>query len=592
VPRAVALTLTQPQQFSINLSGMNVAWSVDGVVGGSAASGTIDGSGLYSPPNTTGIHSVTATTSNPAQSATATVYLTANPGTFTHHNDTMRTGQNLNETVLTPTNVNSATFGKLLSYPLDGISFASPLYVASVNIPGTGFHNLVFVATEHDSVYAFDADGLTNQPLWHVSFINPGAGVTPVPSPETDEPLDIPNEVGITGTPVIDPTNGTLYVVAKTKEVVSGVTTYAQRLHALDIKTGAEKFGGPVVIQPSVSGTGTGSTNGTIHFDPLLQNQRAALLLQSGVVYIGWATHGNPPVYHGWVVGYNATNLQQVTVFNTTRNARAGGVWQGGGGMATDASGNIYFVTGNGTFDVNTGGVDYGDSVLKISPSGTVVDYFTPHEEASLDTKDIDLGSGGLVLLPDQGGAHPHLLVTAGKSGTIYLLDRDNLGHFNSSNDNQIVQELTHALPGGNLDIGNRINPAYFNGYVYFCADADNLKAYRMNNGLLSTSPVYQSSDVYLYPGGPLAVSANGNNNGILWTVQRFGLDATGVGAIAPGVLRAYALPNLSNVLYDSNQAGSRDAFDFAAKFSVPLVVNGKVFVASMTQLTVFGLLP
>ena len=376
------------------------------------------------------------------------------------------------------------------------------------------------------------------------------------------------------------------------EETVGGIDTYVQRLHCLDITTGAEKFGGPVVIQPSVSGTGAGSHDGTVEFDPFLQNQRPALLLDSGLVYIGWGGHGNPYAYHGWLVGYNATNLQQVMAFNTTKDARAGGVWQAGGGMATDASGNVYFVSGNGTFDADTGGEDYGDSVLKIDSNGAVLDYFTPHEQAFLDSQDMDLGSAGVLLLPDQSGAHPHLLVTAGKTGTIYLLDRDNLGHFNSTNDVQIVQELPNALPGGDADIGNRISPAYFNGYVYFSTDADNLKAYQLNNGLLSMSPVSQSSDVYLYPGGPLAISANGSTNGILWTVQRFGPDATGVGAIAPGVLRAYALPGLSTVLYDSNQAGSRDTLDFAAKFSVPLVVNGKVFVAAMSQLTVFGLLP
>jgi hypothetical protein len=587
-PRAVALTVTQPQQFGINLTNLTVTWSVDGIVGGSTGSGTITASGLYSPPNSIGTHTVTATTSDLTQTAGATVYISSNPGTFTHHNDNMRTGQNLNETILNPTNVNSATFGKLFSYAIDGISFASPLYAAGVNIPGNGFHNLVFVVTEHDSVYAFDADGLTNNPIWHVSFIDPGASVTPVPSPDTPEPFDIPGEIGITGTPVIDPTNGILYVVAATKETNS----YVQRLHALDIKTGAEKFGGPVSIQASVHGTGIGAQGGMISFDPLVNNQRAALLLNSSVVYVGFASHGNPNDYHGWVMGYNATNLQQVLAFCTTPNNRAGGVWQAGGGLAADSTGNIFFATGNGTFDANSGGVDYGDTVLQISPGGTVLDYFTPYNQLFMDQNDVDLSPGGVLLLPDQGGPRPHLLIAAGKFGSIYLINRDNMGNFSANEDTNIVQELTGVLPGGDLDTGNRINPVYFNGHVYFSCDNDFIRSYLLTNGLLSTTPVSQSSEEYLYPGAPLSISANGSSNGILWVVERFGLDATGVGATAPGILRAYDPANLSTVLYDSNQAGSRDTLDFAAKFSVPLVVNGKVFVASMSQLTVYGLLP
>jgi chitodextrinase len=589
-PRVAALTFTRNQQFTASTG--SVTWSVDGVVGGAAASGTISPTGLYVPPSSVGTHTVTATTLDQSQSASVTVYVTGYPGTFTHHNDNLRTGQNLNETVLTPLNVNSATFGRLFSYPLDGIAFSSPLYVANVSVPGQGFHNLVFVATEHDSVYAYDADGLVSTPIWHASFINPAAGITTVPASDTGEPLDIPNEVGITSTPVIDPATGTLYVVAATKEIVNGATSYVQRLHALDIANGAEKFGGPVVIAPVFPGTGAGSQSGLIHFDPLLQNQRSALMLANGVVYFGFGTHGNPPAYHGWVLGYNATTLQQVMVYNTTPNDRAGGVWQAGGGVAADSAGNLYFATGNGTFDANVGGSDYGDSVMKISSSGSVMDYFTPHEQQTLDTQDIDLGSGGVLLLPDQSGPNPHLLISAGKSGTLYLINRDNLGHYNQNADNQIVQVFPSIFPGGDLDIGNRINPVYFNGNVYFSVDADNIKMFQLSNGLLSSGPTSESVDVYLYPGAPLAISANGAKNGILWAVQRFGLDATGVGTLAPGVLRAYDAANLATVLYDSNQAGLRDMMDYAAKFSIPLVANGKVFVGSQNQLAAYGLLP
>jgi hypothetical protein len=461
-----------------------------------------------------------------------------------------------------------------------------------VNIPGQGFRNVVYIATEHDSVYAFDADGLSSTPLWKVSFINPAAGVTTVPSGDTTECCDIAPEIGITGTPVIDPATGTLYVVAKTKEVAGSTTNYVQKLHALDIATGAEKFGGPVVIQASVAGSGLGAVGGSISFDPLSANQRPALLLSNGTVYVGFGAHGNPNVYHGWVLGYDAATLQQVMAYNTTPDARAGGVWQGGGGPAVDADGNIYIATGNGTFDASSGGADYGNSVVKLTPAGAVLDYFSPHDQETLDAQDIDLGSAGVLLLPDQSGLNPRLLIAAGKAGTIFLCSRDDLGHFNLNGDTQIVQVLPNALPGGNLEIGNRMNPVYYNGRVYFSAVADNIKAFQLNNGLFSPAPASQSVDVYNYPGGPLAISADGSAGAILWAVQRFGLDPSGNGIVAPGVLHAYDPANLGNEFYNSNQAGPRDTLDFAAKFSVPLVVNGKVFVSSENQVTVYGLLP
>jgi hypothetical protein len=505
-------------------------------------------------------------------------------GTLTYHNDNARTGQNLKETVLTWSNVNQAQFGKKFSYPLDGIAYASPLYVANVSISGQGVHNVVYVATEHDSVYAFDADGLIPTPLWQVSFINPPA-VTAVPAADTGECCDIAPEIGITGTPVIDQATGTLYVVAKTKEVVGGTTTYVQRLHALDITTSAEKFGGPMVIQASVPGTGDGNDgNGHVPFNALRENQRPALLLSNGVVYIGFASHGDNPPYHGWVLGYDAHSLQQVMAYNDTPNGSDGGIWQSGGGLAADSAGNIFFVTGNGTFDANTGGLDYGDSIEKISAGGAVLDYFAPHDQAVLSAGDLDLGSGTALLLPDQAGPHPHLLVTAGKNGTIYLIDRDNMGHFNPNADSQIVQSLPNIFPnpGGNISSGNFSVPVYFHSFVYFSPVDGPIQAFQLHNGLLSTAPTSQSAATYAFPGGMLAISANGTTNGILWAVQR--VDAT-----TPGVLHAYKATDLGVELYNSNQAGARDTLDIAAKFNIPLVANGKVYVASVSQLTVYG---
>ena len=581
-PRSAVLTFTMTQQFTASGS---VTWSVDGIVGGSSTTGTISGTGLYTPPASTGTHTVTATAGG--NQASSTVYISNYPGTYTFHNDNMRTGQNTSETVLTPANVNPIQFGKLFSYSLDGIAFASPLYVAGVSIPSNGIHNVVYVASENDSVYAFDADGLSSSPLWHVNFLK--SGVTTVPCADVGECGDIPVQIGITSTPVIDPTSGTIYVVAKTKES----STYVQRLHALDITTGAEKFGGPVVLTASAPGTGVDSSGGKETFNALRENQRPGLLLSNGVLYFAFGSHGDNSPWHGWVLGYNATTLQQVLVYNDTPNGGygGGGIWQCGGGLATDTTGDLYFTTSNGDFDVNTGGIDYGDSIMKLSTSGTVVDYFTPYNQSNLSANNLDLGSAGPVLLVDQtGGPYPHLLVSAGKGGTIYVINRDNMGHYNSNSDNQIVQELVGALPNGDAEVGNFSAPVYFNGYVYFAAVNDTLRAFQLNNGLLSTGPTSQSAAIYPLRGGAFAVSANGSSNGILWAIQTNG--ASPDNPNAPGVLYAYDATNLADELYDSTEAGTRDTMDFAAKFSIPLVANGKVFVGSQSELTAYGLLP
>ena len=393
----------------------------------------------------------------------ATVYIGTSAGVFTHHNDVARTGQNLTETILTPAVVQMATFGKLATFQTDGIAHAAPLYVANVNIPGTGVRNVVYVATEHDSVYAFDADGPGGAPIWKTSFINPTAGITSVPNGDTGECCDIQPEIGITGTPVVDPNSRTLYVVGKTKE---GPTMYVQRLHALDLATGAEKFGGPVVIAASVPGTGAGAVNGVVAFNALRQNQRTALLLHNGVVYFGFGSHGDVQPYHGWLLGYNASTLQQVFVFNTTPNGEGGGIWQSGGGLTIDTAGNFFFATGDGTFDANLGGINYGNSFLRLSPTGTVVDSFTPHDQSALDANNLDLDAGGMILLPNQPGRHPHLIVSAGKNGSVYMVDRDNMTGYHATDQN--VQTLAGAFPFGTPLPGNYSSPVYFNGTGVF----------------------------------------------------------------------------------------------------------------------------
>lgn len=501
-------------------------------------------------------------------------------GTFTHRNDNARTGQNLQEFTLTPVTVNQTQFGKIFSCAVDGYVYAQLLYVQNLAIPGQRAHNVVFVATEHDSVFAFDADNAACAQLWTTSFIDPSSGISTVPSIDVGSD-DIVPEIGITGTPVIDPQSQTLYVVAKTKE--NG--TYVQRLHALDTTTGAEKFGGPAVIQASLPGTGDGTDGANILFDALHQNQRAALLLANDVVYIAFASHGDVDPYHGWLLGYDAATLQQVAIFNATPNGSRGGIWQSGGGPSADASGNIFVITGNGTFDADAGGTDFGDSFLRLTQSVgvlTPVDFFTPFNQADLEAADIDLGSTGPVLLPDQAGTdHPHLVLGAGKDGNAYLVDRDNMGKFNSTDNSQIVQTLTVSANGV---FGS---PAFWENNIYFLPVLDVLKAFQLSSGLLSTTPTSEASAVFGYPGASPVISANGSTNGIVWV-----LDNSAFATSDPAVLYAYDATDVTRELYDSTQAGSRDQAGPAVKFTVPTVANGKVYVGGQNQVTVFGLLP
>jgi hypothetical protein len=500
----------------------------------------------------------------------------------TYRYDSFRTGQNVNETILTPANVNRRSFRKLFSHAVDGQIYAEPLYLPNVPIYHGGVHNVVFVATQHDSVYAFDADDkqdANSHPLWQVSFINPSQGITTVPSTDIGT-LAIAPEVGITGTPVIDSGNHTLYVSVATKE--NG--TFFQRLHALDVTTGAEKVGSPVTIEASVPGTGWGSSNGKISLDPLQNNQRTALLLLNGVVYIAWASHGheNEYPYHGWVVGYDENTLEQVAAFSDTPNGKQGGIWQSGCGLAADHLGNIFFMAGNGTFNANRGGLDYGMSYVKLTTTDglKVGDYFTPFDEAKLSSTDTDLGSGGAMLLPYQTGAdHPFLAIGAGKNGVIYLLDRSKMGGFNKSGDQQIVQSITNAFAGHSL----YATPAYWNGQIYFWADRDVMRIFAMSNGLLATTPIATSA-MSFNAGANLVVSSSGNTNGIVWGIQN---DDSAAGG--PAVLHAFDA-NTAVELYNSSQSGTRDAAGPAVKFTLPTVVNGKVYVGTSNQIDVYGL--
>ena len=486
---------------------------------------------------------------------------------LTWHNDTERTGRNLQETILTPTNVNPTQFGKKFSVTVDDQIIAQPLYAANLAIPNQGTHNVVWVATENDSVYAFDADN-AGPPLWQVS-LGPA-----VPCSDFGGTCAELNTVGITGTPVVDPTTQTLYVDAFTKE--NG--NYIHRLHALDCLTGAEKFGGPVVLQGSVPGTGAGSVGGILTFDPFWQNTRPALLLVNGVVYISAATlhYGN---FHGWILGYDAKTLAQVAVFNATPNAMRGGFWGSGAGPAADPGGNvIYALSADGTFDANTGGVDYGDSFLKLGTKAglSVLDYFTPSDQATLDSEDYDLGAGGLVILPKEAGGSQPELIGSGKEGVIYVVNANNMGKFNP-NSNNILQTLTGSA---NICGGGAGTPAYFNHAVYYSGCNDTLKMFSVTNGLLSTTPVSQSTTLFQIGATP-SISANGSTNGIVWIIKSLGTGSA---------LCAYDASDVSKFLYQSNQNIARDALGFT-HFAVPTVAKGKVYIGTYNSLVVYGLL-
>jgi hypothetical protein len=513
-----------------------------------------------------------------------TAYAGSGVNVTTYHNDNVRSGQNLHETVLTPTMVQMNTFGKLFSQPVDGQIYAQPLVLANLFIKGKGTHTVVYVATENDSVFAFDGNSNTGSnasPLWQVSFINPALGITTVPSSDLGTDAIYP-QVGITGTPVIDPNNSTLYVVAATKE--NGA--YVQRLHALDVTTGAEKFGGPVVISATVKGTGSGSSGGNLSFDPFRSNQRPGLVLLNGGIYIAWASHGleSEFTYHGWVIGYSETTLAQIGAYCITANGDQGGVWQSGDALAADTLGNLYFMSGNGTFDANTGGVDYGMSYVKMSTKKglQVADYFTPYNESEESSEDLDLGSGGAMLLPYQSGApHPNLAVGAGKDGTMYVVNQTDMGHFNASGNSQIVESIPNAFAGH----GVYSTPSYWQGYLYFWCPNDVLRIFQMAKGLVSTSPIATGTAVFGSPGATTEISASGASNGIVWAVQ-----ADGYPTGAPAVLHALN-PTTAVELYNSTQAGTRDTAGPAIKFTPPTIANGKVYVPTASELDVYGLL-
>jgi outer membrane protein assembly factor BamB len=513
--------------------------------------------------------------------------MTNAPDVTTYHYDLARDGLNAKETILTQANVNPAQFGKIGFDAVDGKVDAQPLYLANVAIGGQ-FRNVLYVATEHDSVYAFDAD--SGAQLWKTSIL--GSGET---TSDDHGCSQITPEIGITSTPMIDRKqgpNGTIFTVGMSKDA-SG--KYHQRLHALDVTTGTEISGSPTEIAATYPGTGDNTQNGNVVFDPSQYAERAALLLLNGNIYMGWTSHCDLGLYTGWVMAYSESTLQQTQLLNVTPNGHEGSIWMSGGGMAADSNGFLYFLDANGTFDTtfDANGFpskgDYGNAMLKLSTSGklAVADYFETFNTNQESAQDIDLGSGGALLLPDQTDANGHvfhLIVGAGKGKSIYLADRDNMGKFNFANmpvdDSNIYQELRGVMAGPVYS-----SPAYFNGVLYYAADGDTLKAFPLTNAKLATTPSSHSAVTFFHPGPTPSISANGTQDGIVWALES--------GLTSAGVLHAYDPSNLAHEFYNSNQAANgRDSFGNGNKFITPVIVNGKVYVGTQNGVAVFGLLP
>jgi hypothetical protein len=613
-PQRGGLTVTQTSSFTSTLTNdtgnQGVTWSSS--AGGSfmPPTSTSGNAVTFTAPASAGVVTITASSlADSSKTASATIGVTDLAAVSTYLNGNSRQGANLQEYSLAtsgPTAVNSTNFGKLFSCTVDAAIYAQPLWVANVTIGGAK-HNVVYVATQHDTVYAFDADANPCKTLWQtgansVNSLLP-SGQTWVTSGDTGCP-DLQPDIGIVGTPVIDLSTNTIYLITKSK-TPGTPNVYHQFIHALDITTGSEKLSGPKEISASVSGTGNGSSGGMVSFDPLANNQRSALLLENGHVIIAWGSHCDIGTYHGWVISYSASGLSQEAAWSDSPNGVIAGIWMSGSGPAADSSGNIFLATGNGTFDANSAAApnsDYGDSIVKLSPpnGGTfpVASYFRSFEELpSPDlATDEDQGSGGVLLLPDVqvNGTTKSDLVQAGKDGHMYLLDRSGLGGFNSTI-NQVVEEVSGQLPGGVWG-----SPTYWNGNIYFGPAQDgattgaSIRAFSFNaggSGLISSMPTSQSAKAFTFPAPTSPISSSGANNAIVWV-----FDNSSFGGACPTacqVLYAYDATNLATLLYNNSQAANnRDQDGGAVKFTVPTVANGKVYAGGSNTLTVYGLLP
>jgi hypothetical protein len=568
-PASANVVSNGTQQFSVVMEGfsnLSVTWSVDGVTGGNGTVGTVSSTGLYTAPSTLGTHTVAATSVQyPGISANASVTVqTQNPGVvsvLSYHNDDVRDGANTQETTLTLSNVNYEQFGKKYAYQVDGQIYAQPLYMPNLMINGVS-HNTVFVATENDTVFAFDADGASSSALWQNHL------ATAIPS---NQQYGISPLVGISGTPIIESTTGTLYVV--TDGEVSSGTEY--ELHALDVTSGAEKFGGPVVLSGSVPGTGTGSVNGVLQLETgCYQRTGLALDNSSSAIYIELG-HCS----HGWVLAYDETSLQQIAIMSTTPDGAGGGIWAGAPAI-DDNTGDLFILSGVDEGDPMSG---YNDSAIRLDPTSlAVLDYFMPSNEQYLSMNDLDEGSGSGIIMPDNQSAAPHEWIGGGKDGRIFVVNRDNMGQF--ENTNQVIETVQTGI---NQQDNIYSTPAFWNGFLYYHCQDDVLRQFSwdVSTGLLSTSPIGIGTIIYGAHGSPSSISANGTSNGIVWEI-----DSTNYG-IGPAILRAYNAVLVDQELYDTTQAGSRDTAGGAIKMSLPTVADGHVFVGTASELDVYGLL-
>jgi hypothetical protein len=584
-PGSQSVTVGQTATFSVIGTGtapLSYQWQTNGtaITGATASSYTTAATTLADNGSTFKVTLSNAVGTITSAAATLTVSATAAAGTdvLTYHNDNSRSAQNLTETVLMPANVNATQFGLLRVLPADGLVDGQPLIASNLSVSGV-LRNVVYFVTQHDSVYSYDAD--TGAALVHVSVL--GSGETPS---DTRGCSQVVPQIGITSTPVIDRSvgpNGTVYVVAMSKNAAGA---YFQRLHALDLVTLAERPNSPVVIQATYPGTANNSV-GMTSFQPGQYEERAGLLLLSGTVYTAWTSHCDQTPYNGWIIGYDESTLAQSQVLNVTPNGSEGAIWQAGGGLAADSAGNIYALVANGTFDTTLDATgfpfqgDYGNAFIKLSSASMlqVTDYFDMDNTVAESNGDVDLGSGGAMLLPDQTdstGVVRQLAVGAGKDGHLYVVNRSNMGKFSMSN-NAIWEDMPGALPGGIW-----ATPAYFQGTVYYGDVGGTLKAFGIQQALLGKTPTSQTSISFAYPGTAPAVSANGSSDGIVWAVQNSN----------PAALHAFAAGNLATELYNSNQAANgRDNFGAGNKFMTPSIANGKVYVGTPTGVAVFGLL-
>jgi hypothetical protein len=587
-PSNETVTAGQTATFSVVASGtapLAYQWQENGnTISGATANS-------YTTPVTTTANSgeqLRVVVTNAFGSVTSnTAALTVNPATTasatdvtTYHYDNLRTGQNVNEMTLTPANVNVNGFGKLGEFAVDGRVDAQPLLLSNLAIPGKGNKNVLYVVTENDSIYAFDADSISTtggKILWQSTALLTGETAS-----DNRGCSQVTPQIGVTSTPVIDRGRNAIYLVAMSKDSKGN---YYQRMHALDLTTGKELFGGPTTITAAFPGTGDNSSNGSVVFDPKQYKERPGLLELNGIIYTTWASHCDDRPYTGWVMAYSADTLAQTSVLNLVPNGSEGAIWMAGAAPGADAAGNIYFILGNGDFDttLNSNGLpangNCGNCFAKISSTApmTLLDYFTPLNTVAESNADTDFGSGGELLIPDVvdgNGKTRHLAVGSGKDTIIYVVDRDNMGKFNSGSD-AIYQQINGQLSGGVYS-----KPSYFNGTVYYGAVNDSIKAFPITSGMLASAPSSRSTHSFGYPGATPCISASGTTNGIVWVVEN----------TSPAVLHAYDATNLATELYNSNQAaGGKDNFA-NNKFITPMVANGKVYVGTSSSVAVFGL--